>query len=177
MSSNPTDVDVVLEQERLMEDAAELIAELMERTGKTQKDIAQQIGKSKGFVSQVLSGRRNMTLRTFSDLVASLGFRIALDATPLNEKRRYRNTSSVSEATTSAEYALGTITKTQHDVLAWNMPINLMPLMAPIDDPSASLRLIKSAHLMHDYRSFDAVCAKGYNRGGSGRKTYESVKS
>lgn len=48
-NANPS--DVLLERERLLEDAAELVSELMERSGLSQKDIAARIGKSKGFVS------------------------------------------------------------------------------------------------------------------------------
>lgn len=89
-----TDFDRLLEQEALIEDAAELVSELMAQSGLTQKELAGRIGKSKGFVSQVLSGRRNMTLRTLSDMVGALGFRVALDATRLEAARRYRTTSS-----------------------------------------------------------------------------------
>lgn len=39
----------------------------------TRTELADRIGKSKAFVSQVLSGSRNMTLRTIADIALALG--------------------------------------------------------------------------------------------------------
>jgi transcriptional regulator with XRE-family HTH domain len=86
----------LLEQESLITDATELIYELMEERGLNQKQLAKKIGKSKGFVSQVLSGRRNMTLRTLSDLLFALGARGRLEPTSLDAPRAYRTSSGTS---------------------------------------------------------------------------------
>lgn len=82
--------DRIYEQEALIEDANELIAELMTAQSVTKKELAKRIGKTPGFVSQVLSGNRNMTLRTFADLAFALGSRIKLDHHPVTEPRTYR---------------------------------------------------------------------------------------
>jgi transcriptional regulator with XRE-family HTH domain len=82
---NKKDYDRLLEEERLILDATELIYELMERESINQKELARRLGKSKGFVSQVLNGSRNMTLRTFADLLGVLGYRAELNARPVSE--------------------------------------------------------------------------------------------
>ena len=45
----------------------------MQAQGVTRTELADRIGKSKAFVSQVLSGSRNMTLRTIADIALALG--------------------------------------------------------------------------------------------------------
>jgi len=37
-------------------------------------DLAKRLGKTKGFVSQILSGGRNLTLRTIADVCWALGY-------------------------------------------------------------------------------------------------------
>lgn len=76
----------IYEQESLAFEATELISTLMERDSVTKADLAQRIGKSRAFVSQLLSGTRNMTLHTFADLAFALGQQIRLDITPLDRR-------------------------------------------------------------------------------------------
>ena len=73
----------ILEQESLAIEATELISELMEQRQFRKADLAKQIGKSKAFVTQVLSGSRNMTMHTFADLAFALGHRIVVNSEPL----------------------------------------------------------------------------------------------
>ncbi len=68
-----SDYDRLLAQERLILDATEAIVALLEEQGVTRQDLAARLGKSKGFISQLLSGERNMTLRTLADLGHALG--------------------------------------------------------------------------------------------------------
>lgn len=74
----------IFEQESLAAEATELISELMELGNIKKADLARKIGKSKAFVTQVLSGSRNMTVHTFADLAFALGHRIELDASPMD---------------------------------------------------------------------------------------------
>lgn len=67
-----------IEQQLLLLDAAEQISRLMEKHGVSRTDLAQRIGKSKGFVTQVLNGRHNMTLRTLADLAWALEARLRI---------------------------------------------------------------------------------------------------
>jgi transcriptional regulator with XRE-family HTH domain len=73
----------IFEQESLAIEATELISELMEQRQFRKADLAKQIGKSKAFVTQVLSGSRNITMHTFADLACALGHRIVLNSEPL----------------------------------------------------------------------------------------------
>ncbi len=68
----------LFEQEALVLEATELITELMEERGVNKAELARKIGKSKAFVTQILSGSRNMTLHTLADVVFALGSRIRL---------------------------------------------------------------------------------------------------
>lgn len=72
------------EQEFLAFAATELICSLMKKQKLSKADLAKRIGKSKAFVSQVLSGSRNMTMHTFADLACALGHKIELALSPLD---------------------------------------------------------------------------------------------
>jgi len=76
-------------QETLIADATELICDVMERQGVSRLDLARRLGKSKGFVSQILTGERNMTLRTFADVLFALGHRAELCVAPKNAERKH----------------------------------------------------------------------------------------
>ena len=62
-------------QEQLIVAVAERIWEQMEERHLTKSEIAAALGKSKAFVTQLLDGKRNMTLRTLSDIAFALGVR------------------------------------------------------------------------------------------------------
>jgi transcriptional regulator with XRE-family HTH domain len=62
-------------QERLITEVTESIWEAMERAGVKKSELAKRMDATKGYVSQVLSGSRNMTLRTLSDICFALGQR------------------------------------------------------------------------------------------------------
>jgi ribosome-binding protein aMBF1 (putative translation factor) len=68
----------LLRQETLIMDATETICEAMQEQGISRSDLARKIGKSKGFVSQVLSGKRNMRLRTLADMATALDIQIVV---------------------------------------------------------------------------------------------------
>ena len=66
----------LLSQEELILEVTEALAEAMSRDDVTKTELAQRLGKSKGFVSQILSGGRNLTLRTVADVADALGYRV-----------------------------------------------------------------------------------------------------
>jgi transcriptional regulator with XRE-family HTH domain len=66
--ANPT----LLSQERLIVEVTEKIAEALEASGLNQSELARRMGRSKAFVSQILSGGRNLTLRTLADVAWAL---------------------------------------------------------------------------------------------------------
>jgi transcriptional regulator with XRE-family HTH domain len=73
----------LLAEEALILDSTELISELMHERGLTRAELARLIGKSRAFVTQVLAGNRNMTLRTLADLAYALSARVNVVAQPL----------------------------------------------------------------------------------------------
>src|SRR5215470_910436 len=75
----------LVEQETLIFEATEMIAELLESEDVSRKELADRLDRSKGFVTQILSGDRNMTLRTLADFAFAFERRVKLAATPLVE--------------------------------------------------------------------------------------------
>jgi transcriptional regulator with XRE-family HTH domain len=73
----------ILERESLAFEATELISRLMEEQKISKAELAERLGRSRAFVTQILSGSRNLTLHTFADVVFELGCRIELEALPL----------------------------------------------------------------------------------------------
>lgn len=63
-------------EERAVLEITGVLYEAMERAGLTQSDIAVQLGTSRSFVSQVLSGSRNMTLKTMGAFLWACGLRV-----------------------------------------------------------------------------------------------------
>ena len=62
-------------QERLILDVTELLAGALEDDGVTRAELARRLGRTPGFVSQVLGGGRNLTLRTIANIAAALSLR------------------------------------------------------------------------------------------------------
>jgi transcriptional regulator with XRE-family HTH domain len=56
-------------QERVVIAVTEAIAAAMERASLKRSDIADRLGKTRSHISQLLSGRRNLTLRTLGDIL------------------------------------------------------------------------------------------------------------
>lgn len=62
----------LLRQEELIVEVTEALARALRETNVTQSQLAERLGKTKGFVSQILGGGRNLTLRTLADVVDAL---------------------------------------------------------------------------------------------------------
>lgn len=58
----------------LIMDVTEAICEMIEKEGISRQELANRIGRTKGFVSQLLNGSRNMTLNTLAEIVVALGY-------------------------------------------------------------------------------------------------------
>src|SRR5436309_13312777 len=67
-----------LRQEELILDATEALARALRSSGLTQSELAARLGKTKGFVSQILGGGKNLTLRTLADVAGALGYRVQI---------------------------------------------------------------------------------------------------
>jgi hypothetical protein len=63
----------VFNQECAILDVTELICRTMEETDVGRAELAHRLGKTKGYVTQLLDGRANMTIRTIADVFTALG--------------------------------------------------------------------------------------------------------
>lgn len=71
------------EEERLILWATEAVAEAMANQRLTRTQLAEALGTSRPNVTQLLSGSRNMTLRTLAALAHACGMRVDLKIEPL----------------------------------------------------------------------------------------------
>lgn len=82
-------------REELVYNVTEDILVALEDLEITKKELAHRLGKSRSFVTQVLSGARNMTLGTLSDICFSLGARprvtLTIGATETREEFQWQN--------------------------------------------------------------------------------------
>lgn len=62
-------------REELVFNVTEDLLLMLEDLDLTKAELARRLGKSKSYVTQVLSGSRNMTLGSFSDICFALGFK------------------------------------------------------------------------------------------------------
>lgn len=58
----------LLARERLVYNATEDLLVIMERKGISKIELSKKIGKSRSYITQILSGARNMTLGSLSDI-------------------------------------------------------------------------------------------------------------
>ena len=65
----------LLQQEDAILDVTELICEIMKDTKVSKSELAKRLGKTKGYVTQVLGGA-NMTVRTIADIFTALGRKV-----------------------------------------------------------------------------------------------------
>jgi transcriptional regulator with XRE-family HTH domain len=71
-------------QERVIFEVTERLCELMQEKGVSRSDLAERLGKTKGYISQILSGSANLTLRSMSDLYLALDREFHVDDEPLD---------------------------------------------------------------------------------------------
>ena len=83
MSNNTTLIDKLLQtvegrkawhQERSIFETTEMLCDLMEREKISRSQLASCLGKTKGYITQLLDGSTNMQLRTISDAFLALGY-------------------------------------------------------------------------------------------------------
>lgn len=83
-------------REELIFNVTDDILIIMEDNKITKQELARRLGKSKSFVTQVLSGARNMTLGTLSDICFALGFKPEVKL-PVEEKAYEESCKSLHE--------------------------------------------------------------------------------
>jgi len=89
----------LLRQEELILKAATALSEMLEREGVSKVELVNRLGRTKGFVTQILAGDKNLTLRTIADVAGALGT-VWISARWLC--RDGRSASTCAEATTSS---------------------------------------------------------------------------
>ena len=67
----------LMAQGDLIMEVTETLCELLEKEKVSRKELADRLGKTKGFVSQLLNGGRNLTLRTVADILHVLGYKVS----------------------------------------------------------------------------------------------------
>jgi len=68
--------------EGLVADAPELVARLMAEARVNKAELARRLSKSRAYITQLLGGRVNMTVRTLAEVSYALGAEVKLDARP-----------------------------------------------------------------------------------------------
>lgn len=74
--------------EGLVTEAGEFIARLMQERGVTKADLARRLGKSRAYITQMLSGSANLTVRTLAEVAYALGAEVRLEAAPIEAVER-----------------------------------------------------------------------------------------
>ncbi|HEY6415283.1 MAG TPA: helix-turn-helix transcriptional regulator [Acidimicrobiales bacterium] len=75
-----------LAQERLLLAASEAIVALMTEQGVKRTELARRLGMSKPHVTQLLDGRRNLTLKTLARMAYALGAELHLSVSGLDRR-------------------------------------------------------------------------------------------
>lgn len=72
------------ESERLILDTVWELDSILRKKGISRAELARKLKKSRAYVSQLLSGPTNMTLRTVAEVFFELGYRVKITAEPLS---------------------------------------------------------------------------------------------
>lgn len=73
----------LFEEERLVLEATERICGAMDEEGLSRADLAEALGTTRANVTQLLTGSRNMTLKTLAFAAFALGRRVTIRVEPL----------------------------------------------------------------------------------------------
>jgi transcriptional regulator with XRE-family HTH domain len=104
------------QQERVILEVTERICELMEEQGINRSQLADLLDKSRAYITQILRGNANLTLRSISDIYLALGRQFHADDAPI--------VIDESEQIYSTEY---------DDKTDWLFPLNAPKTMFHVD--------------------------------------------
>lgn len=88
-------------QERLIAEVTEAIWGAMAEAGINQTGLANRIGTTKGHISQVLNGSRNMTLRTLAEICFALELKPTFDVKARQQRVQHGSVVQKQEASKS----------------------------------------------------------------------------
>lgn len=80
----------LLSIETLVAEASEMIARLMAEQNVTKAGLARRLNKSRAWVTQLLSGKANMTVRTLAEVVYAMDAEVKLNAHTRHERYCHR---------------------------------------------------------------------------------------
>lgn len=75
------------QQEQLLLQVTEHMCKIMNEEEITRSQLADLLGKSKGRISQILDGEKNLTLRTIANVFTALGRRAVFQTEPIETKQ------------------------------------------------------------------------------------------
>ena len=93
------------QQERAILEVTELLCQVMEEDDVSRAELARRLAKTKGYITQLLDGRANMTIRTISDVFTALERAVHFQDGPLSATVSPSPTLSISEGFTWEEHA------------------------------------------------------------------------
>lgn len=113
-------------EEELILEVTEAVSAVMQEEGITKAQLARRMGRTKGFITQLLSGSRNLTLRTLAGVADALESRVTITVS----KDRHRMSAS-DESPYSRVFDLEPL-----DTSLWNQePIERdLPTNPPLQD-------------------------------------------
>lgn len=79
----------IYQQEKLILDATDLLDRALEEGRISRADFARMLDRSRSYVTQVLSGGRNLTLRSLADAMTVLGLEVKLSKQPLEYQKSW----------------------------------------------------------------------------------------
>ena len=77
----------LLREEELILDVTEAVSAAMQEAGISKAQLAKRMGRTKGFITQLLSGGRNLTLRTLADIADALEARVTITVSKDRDSR------------------------------------------------------------------------------------------
>jgi len=84
----------LFQQESLILEITELVCKLMEAKEINKTELAAKLNRSKGYITQLLNGTANMTIRTISDVMWALDSSLHVKAGPLSIEAREPHTNN-----------------------------------------------------------------------------------
>ncbi len=102
----------LMAQGDLIMEVTETLCELLDKEEVSRKELADRLGKTKGFVSQLLNGGRNLTLRTVADILHVLGYKVTLTPHKIEVEGRLGEKPARGQEVKAAEEAQKFISRT-----------------------------------------------------------------
>ena len=93
------------QQERAIQEVTDLLCQIMDEQKVSRAELAKRLGRTKGYVTQLLDGRANMTVRTIADVFLSLDCAVHFQDGPLSATVNTKPLLAMSADWQSLEYS------------------------------------------------------------------------